>query len=91
MAKETIVTNDKGVRFTARKIEKGDRFGVDNKMVHEGRIPIVTFLDGTKEIASYDVETLEEVSETGGLDLNTSVDNWELSQENIKSVLSRLK
>lgn len=91
MSKEILVTNDKGVLFTVTKVDKGDKFGEGNKLVHTGNIPLVIFSDGNKEVATYDLETLEDVSKSGGLDLNASVDKWELSQENVKKVVSSFR
>jgi hypothetical protein len=49
----TIVHNQLGVRFNVRLVKKGDRYGLDNCLVHEKDEPIVEFYDARHPHTEY--------------------------------------
>jgi hypothetical protein len=43
------VTNDKGRAFNVRLVRKGDRYGLDDKLVHDKDEPVIEWWDATHE------------------------------------------
>ncbi len=47
--KVTTITNDAGRSFNVRLIRKGDRFGLNDKLIHKDAEPMIEFWDATYE------------------------------------------
>lgn len=80
---EVAVENDKGRKFLARIIKKGDRYGLNDKLVNKGETMIeisdlthAKFGPRGQLVAQYRARDLE--SHQGGLDIQGGVPEWKL-------------
>lgn len=90
------VTNRHGVTFLVRIVEKGDGYGVDDKVIHDEDDPMVEFYDQryTDErfgprgqfVSRYYLSTLLE-RPVVGIDLHHGIESWYVTAENMAEVL----
>ena len=93
----TQVTNDKGRIFTIRVVNRGDAYGRDFCLTHDGDEALVEFYDFTyagpkfteygQFVSRYYAETLMERDDTYGIDLHGGVDGWEVDAATMLKVL----
>lgn len=84
----TEITNDQGRRFTVRIVEKGQRYGLNDCLVHDRLMPLVEFYDLTHTgagfgplgqfVSRYYADTLLAREGSQGLDLCGHEPVWKL-------------
>ena len=89
------ITASNGVRFIARILRKGDRYGLEDALTWHMSKPAVEFYDTRymhtelgQFVSRYFIETLLEGSDryglaTGGLNLDAGVDDWSIDAESM--------
>lgn len=93
------VVNDAGRGFNVRLVKQGDRFGLDDKLVHDKPDPMLEFYDATYQgdprfgergqfVARYYLSTLNDRLWGGALALNESVPVWVVSAFNVEHALA---
>lgn len=89
--------NSAGVEFAARIINKGDKYGRDDCLVHDGDRPLVEFhdMDAGMFVSRYNVEILTGESEWSngdsretGINLEGSVSKWFVTAEQVQIALA---
>ena len=93
--KTTTFTNPSKKRFKARLIEKGDRYGRNNCLVHDESKPLIQFFffinpDFENMVSSYYAKTLCEIESGRGLRLDGGVPEWDISANNLEHTLAEL-
>lgn len=84
-----VITNAKGRKFLVRVVQCGERYGLDDCLVHESRDPMIEFYDATyagkkgfsergQFVSRYYARTLAERPCPGGLDLCGGVAEWKI-------------
>lgn len=92
------VTNVYKVTFNVRLVQKGDEYGLDNKLTHDEDEPLVEFYDTRyphtefgQFISRYYRKTLlGSPSVEHGLDLHGGERAWVLSPKNMRDVVARI-
>lgn len=90
------VVNEAGRAFNVRLVRLGDRYGLDDCLVHDEDEPLVEFYDATYEntpdfgergqfVSRYYLATFRAVR--GGIDLCGYVREWEVSAANVAAAL----
>ncbi len=89
------IQNKNGRKFRAKIIRKGDQYGKDNCLTHDGDKPLVEFWDLTYQnnkfgpdgqfVSRYYVETILEV--VNGLCLQGDVPEWNIDAEPMTQVV----
>ena len=92
------VTNSKGLKFNVRLVRPGDKYGLNNCLTHNETEPMVEFYDVRyphttfgQFVSRYCLSTLLERPWPGGLDLDGGVPDWEVSAENMQTILKWLQ
>ncbi len=90
-----IIKNDRGRQFFVRVVFTGDRYGLDDCLVHVKPEPVVEFFDWTyagpnfgprgQFVSRYYVKTLSNVE--GGLSLDGGVPEWTLDAACVRPVV----
>jgi hypothetical protein len=87
------VVNHSGRAFNVRVVRRGERYGLDDKLVHDKPDPLVEFWDATYEsdprftvgrgqfVSRYCLETLK-ASPQSGIDLCGHVPEWKITAGN---------
>lgn len=94
------IHSDIGRTFNVRVILKGERYGLDDCLVHRDADPLIEFYDaryaGSKgfgplgqHVTSYHASTLTDV--TGGLMLNGGVPEWTVDAAAMRPVVEMAK
>jgi hypothetical protein len=93
VTKVVQVVNNKGVPFHVRLIRKGDYYGLNNGIRHDGNEPLVEFYDARhvqgftilgQFVSRYLLSTL--ICHEGGLCLDGGVDDWYITDQNMKNI-----
>lgn len=90
-----------GLTWTVRLVRKGDRFGLDLRLVHEDDDPMVEFYDCRypepwndhpwgQFASSYYLSTLEKHPVDAGINLHNGVPDWSVSAEFVSVVMNWL-
>lgn len=98
MDKLIQVTNRQGRAFNVRAVFDGDRYGMDDVLVHTGA-PMVEFYDATQDpalfgsrgqfVARYYAKTLAERPVLrGDLPLDCGIPEWKVSEDNVQRALT---
>lgn len=87
------VTNENGVPFNVRIVRKGDRYGLDDKLVHDKADPMVEFFDARhmhtprgQFVSRYYLSTLREREVDRGLNLYGGEPEWYLDASAMREV-----
>lgn len=93
------VTNAAGRSFNIVLVCKGDRYGLNDKLVHNQNEPMIEFWDATYEndsrftkgrgqfVARYDLETLSRRTPMYGLDLYGGEPAWKITGANVDDAI----
>lgn len=95
MKKLIQVVNENGIPFNVRLLEKGEAYGLNDCLTHDGDEPLIEFYDGRycnedfhiergQFVARYYLETILEHS--GELLLYTDIEDWQVSGKNIREI-----
>lgn len=95
------VTNERGIAFNVRIIQRGDKFGLNNKLTYDEDEPQIEFYDTRyphteygQFVSRYYVKTLlgediwGQVAEGHGLCLHGGVEDWAISADNLTATRS---
>lgn len=96
MNKHYNFTSDQGIPFVVRIVRKGDRFGLDGCLKHEGDEPMIEFYDARFDhnpwlpfvgqfVSRYYLTTL--ITHRGGLILDGGVPAWSIDQRDFESAM----
>ncbi len=94
-----IITNDKGRPFLIRVVRHGDRWGLNDCLVHDKADPLIEFYDYNyanvktfgergQFVANYYASTLAEHAPDRGLCLHGGVDGWEVDAAALAPVIA---
>ncbi|MDF1699862.1 MAG: hypothetical protein P1V36_01700 [Planctomycetota bacterium] len=93
----TTVVNDSGRAFLVRLVRKGERYGREDCLTHEGEDPLVEFYDLTyvdrfgprgQFVSRYYLTTLSrDAVFSSGLRLDGGVPEWSLDKYDVMSVV----
>lgn len=92
----TLPNNNQDRTFTARRINKGDRYGLNNVLVHDQDEPLVALTDITdpnkpQGLPPYYLQTLKEgKTPRSGLMFFGHAPDWSVSAENMQRVVTEL-
>lgn len=93
------VKNDRRVSFTVRLVRKGQKYGKDFCLVYNEDKPMIEFYDQRyipaftgfgQFVSRYYVSTFMDIKD-GGLSLDSDIDNWTLTEDNVKSIQESIK
>ena len=94
-----ITVESNGITFCARRVDKGDKYGLNFCLTLEEDKPMIEFYDTRyileftsygQFICRYYLETLQESNLSRGLNLDSSVADWNLSGHALVTVLNKL-
>ena len=94
-----IVTNSQRRAFLVRVVAKGERYGLDDRLVHKRADPLIEFSDLTyankkgfgergQFVARYSANTLAESRSDTGLLLDGGIPEWFVDAEPLAPVLA---
>jgi hypothetical protein len=96
------VINENGRAFNVRFVRKGERYGLDDCLVHDERDPLVEFWDATYEnnpdftrglgqfTSRYYLSTLKKCRGGNGIGLCGHVPVWTVTGKNVDDVLAAI-
>jgi hypothetical protein len=97
-----LVTNEDGITFAVRLVQRGDRYGLHGCLTHDIEEPLVEFYDTRYDhnsdwleefvgqfVSRYYVETL--LGHEGGLCLDGGISDWQVSAGNMVQIKKWLK
>lgn len=95
-SKEIAIKADNGIVFNVVILEKGDKYGLNNVLVHDKDQPLVEFYDSTHKftehgqfVSRYYIDTI--VNSNSGLNLHGGEPNWQIDSESMNIVRTFLK
>ena len=100
MGKEITVTNRDGRTFRVIVVQKGDKYGRNNCLVHDKEDALVEFWDMSNTdlhgedgqfVQRYYLSTLKEGDQSGGLCLNGGVSYWHVTAQNVQDAIAHAR
>lgn len=90
-------TATNGITFLARRVDEGDRYGLDNCLTHPGSDPLIEFYDARHPhceygqfVSRYCLSTLQKHNPECGLDLHGGERDWKIDAASVGAVLKAL-
>jgi hypothetical protein len=97
MANTFTFTAENGIKFTTRRVNEGDRYGLQDCLVHDKQEPLIEFYDTRfphteygQFVTRYNLSTLEGHDPERGLDLFGGEPSWKIDAESLQLTLLAL-
>ena len=94
----TLTVESNGIPFNIKLVNQGEQYGLNNKLTHDNKDPLVEFYDARYShgelgqfVTRYSLSTLTEDGKKGGLNLQGGVPDWYVSEEAMNKVRDWLK
>lgn len=89
----TLTVESNGIPFNIKLVSQGEKYGLNNKLIHDKEDPLVEFYDARyphtelgQFVTRYSLNTLTEGDKKGGLNLQGGVSDWYMSEEAMNQV-----
>ena len=93
-----LLIKSQGIEFNVRILNEGDKYGLNNCLTHESKKPLVEFYDNRfphtefgQFISRYYIDTILNMKNNEGLDLQGGVPDWKINATEMNSVVAWLK
>jgi len=95
MTKTITITNDAGITFTARRVEQGDKYGLNFALTHDKAEPMIEFYDASYAFTEFGQFVTRYYASTiaghrGALCLDGGVKAWNVNAANVAEVVQFL-
>ncbi len=93
MAHTETIKSSRGINWTIRIVDHGDRYGLNDCLTHDKMDPLVEFYDQRSSqtergqfVSSYYLTTLIDHDQRNGLNLHGAIPAWSLTADDMRQV-----